>query len=234
VGQRILPVAQRSALAVLVELQGAVVLRAEAEMATVTAAAGMVMVVETAALAEANYPILAMSAGIESNGKNGHAEILPTTVGNGISKAGKCRTNYIFVDCENVMVEEADVERLAGKQVKLVLVLGEHHKNLPLSLVKKLLEHADKVSLIETGRSGPNALDLVLALHLGAARHADPQGYFHIVSGDTDFDALIGHLNDNAASAKRRATFNEIPFSMIPDEPIQTSLNYSAQKLPDR
>ena len=31
------------------------------------------------------------------------------------------RTNYIFIDCENV--QETDLDRIAGKPVKVVLVL---------------------------------------------------------------------------------------------------------------
>ena len=63
-----------------------------------------------------------------------------------------------------------------------------------MTLARKLLKYAGQVALVETGRSGKNALDLVLAHYLGEARKADPQGYFHIVSKDKDFDALIGHL----------------------------------------
>lgn len=44
------------------------------------------------------------------------------------------RTNHIFIDFENV--QETDLDRLAGKPVKVTYVLGERHKNLPIALVK--------------------------------------------------------------------------------------------------
>lgn len=122
------------------------------------------------------------------------------------------RTNYIFIDFENV--QETDFDRIAGKPVKVILVLGERHKNLPVALVNKLLKYAAQVELVETKRNGKNALDLVLAQHIGEAKKADPQGYFHIVSKDKDFDALIGHLKDNDTLAARRAGFSEIPVLM--------------------
>lgn len=126
------------------------------------------------------------------------------------------RTNYIFVDFENV--QETDLDRVANKPVKVTLVLGERHKHLPVELVKRLLKYAGQVELIETGRSGKNALDLVLAQHIGEAKRADPQGYFHVVSRDKDFDALIGHLRDNGTLAGRHAGFGEIPVLMNPVE----------------
>ena len=122
------------------------------------------------------------------------------------------RTNYIFVDFENV--QETALDRIAHKPVKVALVLGERHKYLPIELVKKLLKYHAQVALVETGRSGKNALDLVLAQHIGEAKKTDPHGYFHIVSKDKDFDALIGHLKDNGTLAARHAGFNEIPVLM--------------------
>ena len=126
------------------------------------------------------------------------------------------RTNYIFVDFENV--RETDWERIADKPVKVVLVLGEQQSKLPVALVKKLLQHAGQVQLVETGRSGKNALDMVLAHYVGAIRFQDPEGYFHIVSKDKGFDALVGHLNDNGAFSRRHVSFSEIPVLMNSDE----------------
>lgn len=126
------------------------------------------------------------------------------------------RTNYIFVDFENV--QETDWERIANKPVKAVLVLGEQQGKLPVAFVKKLLRFASQVQLVETGRAGKNALDMVLAYYLGAIRVTDPKGYFHIVSRDKGFDALIGHLTDNGALARRHASISEIPVLMNAEE----------------
>ncbi len=129
-----------------------------------------------------------------------------------------CRTNYVFVDFENV--QETDWERIANKPVKVVLVLGEQQSKLPVAFVKRLLRHANQVQLVETGRAGKNALDLVLAHYVGAIRVKDPEGYFHIVSKDKGFDALVGHLLDNGAFARRHASFSEIPVLMNTEERV--------------
>ena len=128
------------------------------------------------------------------------------------------RTNYIFVDFENV--QEMDWERISNKPVKVVLVLGEQQSKLPVAFVKKLVRYASQVQLVETGRAGKNALDMVLAHYVGAIRFKDPEGYFHIVSKDKGFDALIGHLNDNGALARRHASFSELPVLMNSEERV--------------
>jgi hypothetical protein len=56
------------------------------------------------------------------------------------------RTNYIFIDFENV--QEIDLERIANKPVQVTLILGERHKSLPLKLVRLIpkVSDADSVS----------------------------------------------------------------------------------------
>lgn len=129
------------------------------------------------------------------------------------------RTNYIFVDFENV--QETDLARLEDKPVRVTFVLGERHKNLPVKFVRQLLKHAGKVDLVETGRTGKNALDLVLSASIGAARQTDPAGYFHIISRDKGFDALIGHLNDEDTLAARHEAFSQIPVLMNAAERVK-------------
>lgn len=139
------------------------------------------------------------------------------------------RTNYIFIDFENL--QKIDLDRIMDKPVKVVLILGERHKNLPVAFVKKLLKYAPQVRLVETGRSGKNALDLVLAQHIGETKKDDPHGYFHIVSHDKDFDALVGHLKDNGTFAARRAAFAEIPVLMDNDERAEfLARHFSSEK----
>jgi hypothetical protein len=122
------------------------------------------------------------------------------------------RTNYIFVDYENV--QETDLDRIANKPVKVRLILGERHKSLPVKLVKLIQRFSEQVRLVETGLNGKNALDFVLAYEIGAESEKDPTGYFHVLSRDKGFDALIRHLKDKDVLAARHAAFSEIPVLM--------------------
>ena len=118
------------------------------------------------------------------------------------------RTNYIFVDYENI--REVDLDLIADKPVEVILVLGQRHKELPVELVKKLIKYPKQVRMVETGHTGKNALDHVLAYHIGLQAAADPKGFFHILSKDKGFDALIRHLKDNGMRADRHAEFGKI------------------------
>jgi len=130
----------------------------------------------------------------------------------GMGKDLPPRVNYIFVDFENV--QETDLDRIAQKPVKVTLVLGQQHKKLPVPLVRKLLQYANQVDLVETGRCGKNASDLVLANYIGEVKKADPHGYIHILSKDKDFDALVGHYKMNGTFAARHTSFSEVPVLM--------------------
>jgi len=134
------------------------------------------------------------------------------------------RTNYIFIDFENV--HETDWERIVGKPAKVTLVLGEQHKNFPVAVVKQMLKCPGQVELIETRRTGKDAADMVLALHIGEQYKADPHGYFHVVSGDKGFDATIEHLREHGILAARRASFSAIPALMNAAERLQWLTTY--------
>lgn len=119
------------------------------------------------------------------------------------------RANYIFVDFENI--QEVDLALVAGKSVTVFFILGERHRTLPVELVNQLLAHAGQVRVIRTGQAGKNALDFVLACELGRQTALDAEGYFHILSKDKGFDALVVHLKAQGVHASRHELFGRIP-----------------------
>ncbi len=122
---------------------------------------------------------------------------------------GTARTNYIFVDYENV--QEVDLDLINGKAVKVFLIVGQRRKTLPSVLARQIHQYHDQVTWIESEGATNNALDLVLAYHVGVQAQADPKGYFHILAKDKDYDALIKHLRANNILASRDDEFARIP-----------------------
>jgi hypothetical protein len=122
------------------------------------------------------------------------------------------RTNHIFVDLENLPV--TDLDRIADKPVLVTLVLGRRHKTMPVKLVKMIHKFSSQISLVETELEGRNALDFVLACLVGDHSARDPGGYFHVLSRDTGFDALIAHLKSRGLLAARHASMSAIPVLM--------------------
>lgn len=126
------------------------------------------------------------------------------------------RTQYIFIDYENV--SESDLTRISGKAVRVFMILGTRHKKLPTSLFLFAQDHHEQVRIIQTPVDGRNALDFVLTLELGRIIAADPEGYFHIVSKDTDFDSVVRHLKGEKKLIARHSSLAEIPALRTPEE----------------
>jgi PIN domain len=122
-------------------------------------------------------------------------------------------TNHVFVDVENVKVIDPAV--IGAKNLRLHLFFGPHQKKLDVEVVEKLLEHSQTVQMIRSPKSGKNALDFVLAYHLGQAVHEDPKGYFHIVSKDTGFDALVELLKSRHVKVKRHNDWKDLHFHSV-------------------
>ena len=139
------------------------------------------------------------------------------------------RTNYVFVDFENV--HETDWDRVAGKPVHVTLVLGEQNKYFPISMVKQMLKCAAQVSLVESKKAGKNSADFILAKLIGERNASDPHGYFHIVSKDKGFDALIDHLKGEKILAARRRSFSDIPVLMNLEERVTCFESFLKQKV---
>ncbi len=60
----------------------------------------------------------------------------------------------------------------------------------------------------------------MLTLELGRMFAADPAGYFHIVSKDTDFDSVIRHLKGETKLIARHTSLAEIPALRTTEERI--------------
>jgi hypothetical protein len=130
------------------------------------------------------------------------------------------RTHHIFVDFENV--HTVDLALIEGKPVHVTLLIGEKQKRLDLALVRQIHRQATQVTLVEVGASGRNALDLVLACHLGKATTQHPDAGFYIVSKDKDFNPLIAHLRADHVDVSRHEAFTALPFLPTAPDPAQS------------
>lgn len=118
--------------------------------------------------------------------------------------------NHILVDYENV--HAVDPAIIGSKTVHVTLLLGAKKTKIDAAVVEKLMQHTAAVEMIRLTSSGRNALDFALAYYLGRAVLADPGGYFHIVSKDKGYDALIEHLRSKHIHARRHDSFDTLKF----------------------
>lgn len=117
--------------------------------------------------------------------------------------------HYVYVDFENT--QAINLALIHNKPIRVTLLVGEKQKQLPLTLVQHLLQYHAKVNLIEITTTSKNALDFVLAFHIGQTVALNSQGYFYIVSQDKGYDALIKHLTERKIKAERYTEFSLLP-----------------------
>lgn len=124
------------------------------------------------------------------------------------------RTQYIFIDYENVCV--SDLFLVAGKDAFVFLILGLNQEKLPVKVTLFAQQYPDQLRIIQTKVVGRNALDLVLALEVGRKLATVPDGDFHIVSKDTDFESVVLHLKAEQCHVARHKSLTKIPAFRTP------------------
>jgi len=140
------------------------------------------------------------------------------------------RQNYIFVDYENV--QDLDLNLIAGKAVKVILIVGTQRKTVPATLARQLHKYKEQVEWVESEGTSPNALDLVLAYQVGLYVKLDPAGYFHVLSRDKDYDPLIAHLRTNKILATRDEELSKVPVLIDPRSlPLNERVEYVRGRL---
>jgi uncharacterized LabA/DUF88 family protein len=122
------------------------------------------------------------------------------------------KTNYIFIDYENV--QQVDLTLIKDKPVKVVLVVGLRQRSLPFELVQQVHALSAQVGLIRVELAAKQALDMVLAYEVGAQVKTDSAGCYTILSKDQDFDSLVAHLKAQGVQAFRAEVFADIPVLM--------------------
>ena len=120
-------------------------------------------------------------------------------------------TNYIFVDYENVRGHDMDLSLMEGRKVEVVLFFGKRQNDVPVELVQAMLKFAGQFRIEKLSVEGKNALDFVLAYHIGKTAAIDPSAHFFVFSKDTDYDPLMIHLRAHHIKAHRYGVFAEIP-----------------------
>lgn len=119
------------------------------------------------------------------------------------------KTNYVLIDYENVQVKSLAL--LKGEHFRVKVFLGPKNPKLHRDLVFTMQKFGDRGEYIVLEAGGKNALDFHVAYYLGVLAAADPTGFFHVISKDTGFDPLLGHLKAKGVSAARSISIEAMP-----------------------
>jgi hypothetical protein len=123
---------------------------------------------------------------------------------------------YILVDFENVQPTAVDMSLIRGADYRVQLFHGPHQNKFDADMVRALQPLGTHLEYVQCERRGKNALDFHVAFYLGrlvqqrdseAAPHE--QTRFVVVSKDTGFDALLGHVRKLGYGAARAESIRD-------------------------
>jgi PIN domain-containing protein len=120
------------------------------------------------------------------------------------------RTNFVLVDFENV--QPKDIGLLKDGPFKVKVFLGPNQSKIPVSLAAALQSLGDKAEYIVLETAGNNALDFHIAYYIGVLSAAEPTAFFHVISKDTGFDALLKYLKGKEILAQRSTCIADMPY----------------------
>ncbi len=115
----------------------------------------------------------------------------------------------MLIDYENVQVKSLTL--LKGEQFQVRVFLGPNNTKIPVELVLAMQSLGERGEYIVLETPGLNALDFHIVYYLGVLATTDPSGYFHIISKDTGFDALLKHLKTKKIFSTRSVSVEEMP-----------------------
>lgn len=116
--------------------------------------------------------------------------------------------NHVFVDYQNMTTVDSAI--FALERTTITLLLGRANRTLEEKTVRQLMSGAASVEMVRIDKDGKNAVDFALAYYLGRKTVADPMTFFHIVSKDTGFDALVEHLKSRQLKIRRHDGFESL------------------------
>jgi hypothetical protein len=123
---------------------------------------------------------------------------------------------YILVDFENLQPTAADMSLIRGADYRVQLFHGPHQNKFDADMVRALQPLGSQLDYVQCERRGKNALDFHVAFCLGrlVQQHdsgpaARDQTRFVVVSRDSGFDALLGHVQKLGYGAARVGSIRE-------------------------
>lgn len=118
------------------------------------------------------------------------------------------RTNYVFIDYENV--QPANLSILQQEKFRVMVFVGENQTKFTREVVLAMQSMGSNAEYIEIAGNGRNALDFHIAYYIGLVSATDPTAFFHIVSKDAGYDPLLKHLKEKKIFADRVTDINDI------------------------
>lgn len=116
--------------------------------------------------------------------------------------------NIILIDYENIQVKNLDL--LYELDTEIYVFTGPTQKNYNRELVQSAQKFGSRIEWISMSCPGNNALDFHIAFYLGKMCVDSPKAYFHIISKDKGFDALVAFMKNKNLFVDRVTSIEDI------------------------
>jgi hypothetical protein len=145
----------------------------------------------------------------KKTGANAPKAALPT--------ATQDRPKLLLVDFENV--QQVELSRLE-EGFRVIIFVGQSQKNVPIELVTAAQKMGSRVEWQKVSGDGRNALDFVIACHLGRVYERTPRPDCIVLSRDKGFDPLLKYLTGIGMKSRRVNSLLELnPAATAAEEP---------------
>lgn len=111
---------------------------------------------------------------------------------------------YVLIDYENV--QPTSLEKFKKEGYQLRLFVGANQNKIPVDLAAQIQAFGRDAEYIRIEGSGKDALDFHIAYYMGRLSAEEPGSQFIVMSKDTGFDPLIGHLKASGIKVTRSAS----------------------------
>ena len=126
-------------------------------------------------------------------------------------------SRLLLVDFENV--QQVDLSKLDDTW-RVIIFVGGSQKSVPIELVTSAQQLGSRAEWQKITGDGKNALDFVIACHLGRAFERTPRPDCTVLSMDKGFDPLLRYLNAKGMKCRRVNSLLELsPGAARPDDP---------------
>lgn len=117
--------------------------------------------------------------------------------------------NIVLIDYENLRIK--NIDPLFEHDFEIYVFYGQNQNTFADDLIQSTQKFGERVHWVKISRSGPNALDFHIAYFLGQLSSSENPPYFHIVSKDHGFDALIEYMGREKYRIDRVENIEDIP-----------------------
>lgn len=141
------------------------------------------------------------------------------------------RINFVLIDAENVKPEF--LEKLRAEHFRVILFVSAKHDRIRFDVANAMHSLGANGRYVKITNVGPNALDFHIAFYIGRLSLEHPGSYFHIITKDKGFDALIKHLREGKIFCSRWESVLDIPLVSVNGKVSskQRAVDYYAKRI---